>query len=75
MTEICGCAHPVDPHVLAATEYAPVAGIEDVPVAGIMLCPNCDCVMTWSVAGRPTPPLPSAADLARIRQDVFGEAA
>ena len=68
--ERCGCAHPFDPHVLVATEFGEVSSIENVPVAGVVLCPECECAMTWSVAGRPVPPMPAPWELDLLRRDM-----
>jgi hypothetical protein len=70
--ETCDCTHPFDPHVLVTLEAAEIAGVPDVPVAGVILCPQCDCAMTWSVSGWPEPGMPPPEDLAVVRQGVFG---
>lgn len=66
---LCGnCLHPVDPHVLVTTVLDTVHEIPDVPVAGVMLCPDCDCVMTWSAQGYPEPELPPDRELDLLRE-------
>jgi hypothetical protein len=70
--ETCGCTHPFDPHVLVALEAAELAGVPDVPVAGVILCPVCECAMTWSVAGYPDPPMPAPREAELLRREVFG---
>jgi hypothetical protein len=65
------CGHPFSPHVLVMLESAEVAGVPDVPVAGVIFCPDCDCVATWSIAGHPPSELPGPEELRRIRESVF----
>lgn len=72
--ETCDCEHLVDPHVLVALAFDVVAGVPDVPVSGVMLCPVCDCVATWSVDGRPVPPMPSHKALAELRRRIKASA-
>ena len=69
--ETCGCAHPFDPHVLVTLAADTVAGVPDVPVSGVILCPACECAMTWAVADRPVPEMPVAWELELLRRDVF----
>ena len=69
--ETCGCMHPFDPHVLVALETAELAGVPDVPVSGVILCPVCECAMTWAVADWPVPQMPVAWELEVLRRDVF----
>lgn len=71
--ETCDCSHPMAPHVLVVTDYDDIGPVENVPVAGVVLCPHCDCVVTWSVAGYPEPDMPLPVDVERVRQDIFGE--
>lgn len=65
------CPHAADPHVLVALETGDVMGVRDIPVSGVMLCPVCPCVTTWSVAGYPAPEMPDPGFLAVIRDCVF----
>lgn len=62
---MCRCGHLVDPHVLA-TLYA------DVMDGGLMFCPDCDCVQTWSAEGRPRPVMPPPSVVAEVRAAVLG---
>jgi hypothetical protein len=45
------CLHPFDPHVLVSTTETDVGEVQDVPVGGIILCPEpgCECFATWDV--------------------------
>ena len=72
--ETCDCRHPVDPHVLVAMAFDVVAGIPNVPVAGVMICPACDCIATWATDGRPPPPVPAPETLAELRQMIKASA-
>ena len=75
--ENCTCTHPVDPHAIIPLEFDVILGVPDVPVAGVMLCPACDCTATWSVNGYPEPPLPApeiVAELRRAIKDSAGKA-
>lgn len=65
------CGHSFSPHVLVALEAGMVANTE-VPVGGIMLCPECDCVSTWAVDGHPVPPLPTPEFIRLVRETVIG---
>lgn len=56
------CGHPLDPHVLVAFGE-PADG-------GLMFCPQCPCVSTWSVQGRPEPEMPPPDVVARYREAV-----
>lgn len=72
MKEGCeNCPHPSDPHVLVTLDFDELAGLPDVPVAGVVLCPECDCVMTWSVTGFAAPEIPPEDELELLRRDVF----
>lgn len=65
------CSHPFDPHVLCALEFAEMAGVPDVPVSGLVLCPACDCCMTWSVPGWPPPEIPPQREINLLREAVL----
>jgi hypothetical protein len=68
----CGqCGHAYGPHVLAALAVSEVSGME-IPVSGLMFCPQCDCTATWAVSGHPVPPRPAPEELAAIRKAVIG---
>jgi hypothetical protein len=62
----------MDPHVLVMLEEGTVADVPGVPVAGVMLCPQCDCTMTWSVDGWPEPALPASWEIEILRWEAFG---
>ena len=49
------CGHPLDPHELRSDCLVVLGGVE-VPVAGWMVCPQCDCWSTWSVDHPDLPP-------------------
>lgn len=71
----CGnCPHDFTPHVLVMTESGEVAGVQDVPVGGLMFCPvpGCGCTATWSVKGYPRPAMPGPEALVAMRLDVLG---
>jgi hypothetical protein len=65
------CGHVAGPHVLVSLCFAEVHEMPDIPVAGIMLCPECDCVTTWSIEGFPAPRMPDDSELAVIRAMVL----
>lgn len=69
---VCQCGHETDPHRIVALNFEAVAGAGGVPVDGVMLCPECDCVLTWSVEGRPAPEPLTPEELERVRKEVFG---
>lgn len=45
------CGHPYDDHVMVATEFATIDGVEDVPLGGSIYCPvaGCECGGTFDV--------------------------
>jgi hypothetical protein len=49
------CPHPFDGHLIIA--------LDDPLDGGVAACPDCECVATWSPAGRPAPALDRAAML------------
>jgi hypothetical protein len=54
----CGiCGHLFGTHTLIATDEA--------KTGGFILCPDCDCFMTWSHSGQPAP------DIAEDHPDVI----
>lgn len=65
------CMHALDPHVFVAIAFARVLDVEQVPVSGVVLCPECDCLSTWSIHDVPRPEMPPAQEVARIREEIF----
>lgn len=65
------CLHPFDPHVLVALTFHKMLGVDEVPASGVVLCPECDCASTWSVAGVARPEMPPAQEVERIRDEIF----
>jgi hypothetical protein len=65
VTELCGCGCPLDPHVMVV-----LAEHEDARQGGLMFCPACGCVKTWSVQGWPRPVMPPPEDVAWYRTQV-----
>lgn len=70
------CSHPFDPHVLVPTQFTDLGSItpatygqpREVPVAGVMFCPACDCCTTWSVSGWPRPEMPPEREAGLLRE-------
>jgi hypothetical protein len=65
------CDHLFDAHALVTLKVTDMTGIGEVPAAGLVLCPDCSCVTTWSVDAYPAPTVP-AEQIAAIRNEVFG---
>lgn len=65
------CGHPYGPHVLGILAFGEIGSIENVPVSGLMFCPECDCTTLWSVEGYPEPEMPPAKDVAALRAAVL----
>ena len=59
------CGHSMDAHVMLA--------FDDPLDGGLMFCPDCGCVMTWSAEGHPLPAMPLPHDVAEFREAVFGK--
>lgn len=45
------CGHPFDPHLVSATVFATINGLDGIPAGGYIECqePGCSCRMTWSL--------------------------
>lgn len=64
------CPHLFDPHLVVGLEEDAIAGVSGVPVAGVILCPECDCTTTWSVKGYAL--VLTAEEKAEIRAELLG---
>lgn len=54
--ELCEqCGHSFPEHVFVAKEVRSIHGVEEVPVSGIVKCPEpgCGCCYTWDISGLP----------------------
>jgi hypothetical protein len=72
MTDCENCPHPMDPHAVVVLSHAGVGGVPDVPVAGVILCPDCACLALWSAMGYPEPEMPGWRQVEKLRQAAFG---